>query len=619
MKLTNIHDRKNFIKINEGKGGAGADDGFANNLALKDTYLGALINGMFRGISWLWRKSKEFFVIDKLIAKVINELLRGVILYCFVNNIDLKTGNKFGGLSNTEEQSDGNESEKQDATIPIPEEKPFDVIEKYDTRIADIDFEKIPQDFKDEFEITEIPDPDTIDVYEPMEEKLHEFLLEHVKNWDTLDEVEKKTIRNIYVNYKLIHIINKKYNNKEEEEEEEVDDENKIEPQLNSVTYDDKDLNEAIVKPKMSNPQAGNVNMVKSVATKFGASITINDILTKRDKEKYKDSKDQFNVTINSINLAEIEKSVEQNKDQSKVSALVNPENMKTIQLTAQELFITTGEKQEVEKNKLKIKWNKELSKVYAGFTNIMNIHDVDIRVDFRTDLEGKARPLARENVDKYAHLKKTGSITTNLVENKVLDDKKINFSDLKDGKLGFLSFSIKGCRYIGSVTNIVQFTRDSGDGYLLKILNTFSNINFKDHKYESNFKDFKNEFALREDMDVFFLFDNPYKTKYNITMLLINVDIKINKVYILDFSDGPGNQGSIDIKDHDLEKIKEYKTDIQVDELKQFDITAVASSNDIKTIFKYDGIKTPSFYQTAQIDLLKIKDKLRKLKNKNS
>lgn len=603
MKLNNIHTRKEFVKTYEGTGGAGADDGFANNLALKDTYLGKLINGMFRGISWLWRKSKEFFVIDKLIAKIINELLRGVILYCFVNNIDLKTGETFGSLSDTEILDNKDENE-QDASSssPLIEEKPFDIIEKYDPKIANIDFENIPDDIKTEFQIPESPDTNILDGYESMEGDLKNFLLENVKNWNSLEDAEKKQIINIYVNYKLIHILNEK-----RKKEKQVD------AQLNSG-----DLNEAIVKPKMSNPQAGNVNLVKSVATKFGASITINDILTKRDKEKYKDSKDQFSVAINSINLAEIEKVIEKNKDQSKVSALVNPENLKTIQLTAQELFITTGEKQEVEKNKLKIKWNKELSNVYASFSNIMNIHDVDIRVDFRTDLDGKARPLARENVDKYSHLKKTGSITTNLVENKVLDDKKINFSDLKDGKLGFLSFSIKGCRYIGSVTNIVQFTRDSGDGYLIKMLNTFSNINFKDHKYESNFKDFKNEFALREDMDVYFLFDHPYKTKYNITMLLINVDTKIDKVYMLNFSNGPGSIGSVDVKDQKLEKVKEYRTEIQVDELKQFDITVVASSNDIKNVFKYDGIKTPTFYQNAQPYLLKIKDRLRELKEKN-
>ena len=96
MKLTNIHDRKEFLKLNEliggQSGGVGEKDGFANNAKLKDTYLGALVNGIFKGVSWLWRKSKENFIINRLIAQLINELMRGVILFCFVNKINLETG-----------------------------------------------------------------------------------------------------------------------------------------------------------------------------------------------------------------------------------------------------------------------------------------------------------------------------------------------------------------------------------------------------------------------------------------------------------------------------------------------------------------------------------------------
>ena len=63
MELKNIHNRKEFVKIYEliggTSGGVGDKDGFANNASLKDTLLGKLVNGIFRGIGWLWRKSKE--------------------------------------------------------------------------------------------------------------------------------------------------------------------------------------------------------------------------------------------------------------------------------------------------------------------------------------------------------------------------------------------------------------------------------------------------------------------------------------------------------------------------------------------------------------------------------
>ncbi len=65
MELKNIHNRKDFIKVNEifggTEGGVGARDGFANNTKLKDTLLGKLLNGLFKGISWLWRKSQRKF------------------------------------------------------------------------------------------------------------------------------------------------------------------------------------------------------------------------------------------------------------------------------------------------------------------------------------------------------------------------------------------------------------------------------------------------------------------------------------------------------------------------------------------------------------------------------
>ena len=87
MELKNIKNRNDFYKVNEffgnTKGGAGEKDGFANNAKLKDTYLGKLFDGIFGGINKLWKKSKEHFKINKLIAQLINEIFRGIIIFCF--------------------------------------------------------------------------------------------------------------------------------------------------------------------------------------------------------------------------------------------------------------------------------------------------------------------------------------------------------------------------------------------------------------------------------------------------------------------------------------------------------------------------------------------------------
>ena len=103
MELKNIHNRKEYSKVYEfiggDKGGVGDHDGFANNAKLKDTVLGKLMNGLFKGIGWLWRKSKEFFVINKLNAQLVNELMRGVVVFCLANNIDLKTGQQISGTT----------------------------------------------------------------------------------------------------------------------------------------------------------------------------------------------------------------------------------------------------------------------------------------------------------------------------------------------------------------------------------------------------------------------------------------------------------------------------------------------------------------------------------------
>jgi len=646
MKLTNIHDRKNFIKINEGKGGAGADDGFANNLALKDTYLGALINGLFSGISWLWRKSKEYFVINRLIAKVINELLRGVIIYCFINNINLQSGKQEAAagqisdetgestddetdvvgeedldeLDNSEEEPEVEEPEVEEPAVeePAVEEPKIEPVK------PETEFEKISKDIPAEYNTT-TPSPELIkqlikinndiDVnnivkipeYEILENEMYEFLKQHVAIYDKLSPEEQKKIQNIYINCMTIKNLSSKVPVLESLNEE------------NFFSAAKKNVSSAgLVKPKMDSPEAGKVGLGKAIALKGGASANIGDILTKRDKEKYKEHKDQFGLNVNSINLAEIEKIVEEKKDQTKVSSLVNPENLKTIQLTAQELFVTTGEKQDAEKTKLKIKWNKELSKVYASFSSIMNIHDVDIRVEFRTDLADKLRPSVKTNVGSLTYMKKTNQIVDDLVSNKVLEEES-NFSNLK-GHPTYFSFTCKDTFYISSMSSIYKFTTDTSDGFLLKIENTFSSIDFKKNQYISNLDEFKNEFS-QEGRDVYFLFRSPKRQKdpnKKNYMLLINVDTKTNKLYLCKFKQGGGVHISMDVESDALsdEEVHKWVNPINIDKMRLF---TQPLSTDLQTKLKftvdYSKNYVPTFYNNTKLKglLIDVKNRIKK------
>jgi hypothetical protein len=116
MKLNNIHQRKDFLRLNEliggREGGVGSSDGFASNVKMKDSVLGKLVNGIFRGIGWLWRKSKENFIINRLIAELINELMRGTILFCFDNNINIKDGSTETKAEGIKQNSEENKKEE---------------------------------------------------------------------------------------------------------------------------------------------------------------------------------------------------------------------------------------------------------------------------------------------------------------------------------------------------------------------------------------------------------------------------------------------------------------------------------------------------------------------------
>ncbi len=113
---------------------------------------------------------------------------------------------------------------------------------------------------------------------------------------------------------------------------------------------------------------------------KAGASANVGNILTKRDREKYKEKEEQFDIDIHDVNLAEIEKTIQElektNKDvKTTISSYVNPYNLKTIQLSAEQLMSSRKTDQGTENNDdLRLRWNKELTKTFASFTFMMNV-----------------------------------------------------------------------------------------------------------------------------------------------------------------------------------------------------------------------------------------------------
>jgi len=94
--MGNIYSRDEFKKLNEliggDQGGPHGSRGFANDTKMKDSLLGKLIKGIFTPLGKLIKKGVDNFVISKLASQLINELLRGVFLFCIDKKIDLTTG-----------------------------------------------------------------------------------------------------------------------------------------------------------------------------------------------------------------------------------------------------------------------------------------------------------------------------------------------------------------------------------------------------------------------------------------------------------------------------------------------------------------------------------------------
>jgi hypothetical protein len=612
MELINIHSRKDYKKIYEligsnqaggtGPGGSGGD-GFANNTALKDTYLGKLINGVFKGIGWLWRKSKENFVINRLIAQLVNELMRGVILFCFENNINLEdgkqavkegedssiigadddgtnTGNTIntGNTTNTGNTND-NEAElikkinelkieikdikkeifsleaqikqyenniaagnytgqdkknKQDyvdglkktveghkidladyekkladleqqlATLKVtPNTNNIESLkkaceDKYDfnptgenipTAAAKIgasytEFEKLfQQRFKSKFikigdkftilnnkkyEFIEVYDVDTTNAnvsymnsagkletiscikllpdgfpsFKGIKNEISAFLANNISEYPSgMNEKEIKRMEKIYMNYAIIIALREVQKSSIAESIQFLNEENIV------STIASKIGTSGTVKVKPDEPRAGKVSLGRSIGMKAGISAKVGDILTSRDKKKYKDKDEQLGLDIHSVNLAEIEKTIQKLDEANsetdvlaKVSSYVNPYNLKTIEISAEQLLAPEKTEGGSDNESLRLRWNKEVAKTYAAFTNLMDIQKLhSLTKDGGITNSEKVKTKVSSLTSNLDAGKKIGEITQNLID--ILAPGFVNFKGMSNGEFCYYSF----------------------------------------------------------------------------------------------------------------------------------------------------------------------------------
>jgi hypothetical protein len=695
MKLKNIHTRKDFIKTYEifGQTGGGVsnNDGFANDSKLKDTYLGSLINGMFKGIGWLWRKSKEHFVINKLIAQLINEIMRGIILFCFDNDISLTegkqadenadikgaTGEDSGNYDSTSATSSGNTgktepqltkeeliekikdfegycnqnennisnltsqlnkekrelsmippsnrielekkkkfiaklqgdidtqkrelvdnrkkldeykrqlkeiTDKEGGTTPAPTGDIFDEIKNgieydFDPKAKDIngtplfkhlkvislpDYIQLSKDRKyaasiikinDEFTIVndegklenikvydvnnssgqvwyfdtthkkkEILNTKLLPSYFPslaaIKKACYEFLNKYVSEYKNMKNKEK--IETIYMHYALINELKQVQKSGLTGVKESIE---LLEASLVKNIGEDVSNSTGTVKIKPEEPKAGKVGLGKAAAMKFGASATVGNILTKRDRDKHEDKADQFDLDIYDVNLAEIEKtiqSLEKSKPSSdvklKVSTYVNPYNLKTIAIAAEQL-IGSAKDEKGQNNALRLKWNKEVSNTYAGFTNIMDIEKINImREDFGTNLNNKK---IEEKVGKL-----TTDTNSQVIDNKmteklqpVIKKGTVKYNELGDGVWCYFSYNYPNDKtmYISTIAPIQSHWSSFG---LVKVTSCFTSVNETNNtiivnpNFDKTFKTTENDKTLPkpDSINVYFLFQTGQK-----------------------------------------------------------------------------------------------------------
>lgn len=758
MKLRNIHTRKDYKKLYEliggDQGGVGAKDGFANNPATPGSIVGKMVNGIFKGIGWLWRKSKENFIINKLIAQLINELMRGVILFCLDNNISLTdgkqeienqeiksnvsatssetaitgtttTGATVSDVSNLDKdallkriedvkeaiqfqlknvkylEGNINQNERNLKDIPpktqaerLKKQKFIDSLKKKlseakielknsQEELANLEnqlksgqpqpqpqqqappqvsFDKIAKACKDKYDFiatsenlpteavslgafpytdfvknfqqrikpkfVQIGDEYTIirqgkltnikvsDVdttkgtvsykiankeeaissskllpagfpsLRTIKDQTEAFLKNHVTDYDAMNDKQKKQIEIVYMNYAIINAIREVQKSAISESYEYSEyyeylvEENLVRNIGSKLAHSS---GTAKVKPDES--RSGRVGLGKSIAMKAGGvSATVGDILTSRDREKFKEKSDQFKLDIHSVNLAEIEKTVQKldhknsSKDKSveiesvrsKVSSYVNPYNLKMIQISADQLMVPPKEGA-VDQN-LKLRWDKEVNKVYAGFTNIMDITKVDItKEEYGGKLDNKK---VNEKVQKYVTTSKQQETVASVSSKLPVEMNYANLSNLGHW-WAFYSFQYGKDLFMTSIAPV-----ESNKG-LFKITSCFTDVDDKTHQVtpNDNFKNIfiKNDFddktiGTPKQINVYFLmksdqtFPASVKPRTSVKILILNEFVKQDNSSVL-FLKKHNNTSSVTINKNLVDNFKKdeyvYSTSI--------------------------------------------------------
>lgn len=552
MNLKNIYNRKDYLKLNEflggSEGGVGAKDGFANNTKLKDSMIGKLFNGTFKGIGWLYRKTKEFFAINKLNAQLVNELMRGVILFCFANNLDLKTGKKLDDeeLKNDEKEED-KETIKTEEPITAESEKNYNTMSKKLDSICKNKYNFNPEakDFSSPLKNTKIiPYPTYVETinekdYDPelicigdkfriinsngkleditisnintkenivtyyvgennkeifpkngkgipissllpsnfagfdnITKTCDNFLRKNIIGYDDMSDddgeadSDKVRLETVFMHYKLIKKLNSKTTTA-----------SAIKENLNVILSSYSIINEAISRVKLDDPQAGKT-------TTPSITLTVKDILTKRDREKFKDN-DDLNIPLRNINLAEIEKFVEEKdkvdrKTKSIVSSYVNIYNLKTIQLSADQLMVSRKNVDSVENNKLKLKWNKTVSKTNASFSGIMDMSTLDITIsNIGGDVDiSKVKSAADKFVNYTKNQIEDAKISSKLP---LIDDKFANYTSMQKESNSWCYYSFKYNDKFFKVA--ISPYQDKFDDYgLVRITTAFTDVDETKH-----------------------------------------------------------------------------------------------------------------------------------------
>ena len=648
MKFKNIKSRKDFIKMNEifggTQGGVGARDGFANNSELKDTYLGKLMNGLFKGLNWLWRKSKENFIINRLIAKLINELVRGVIIYCFINKIDLQSGKKSESENTEDEESNDDKVNFDRIKMDIGEEL-FNRMMNGDNG-ADVEELIKKSGIKTESDkpiiknINDVKDVVDKEEYNKMESETYEFLKNNIKHFDDIkkgadegDEDSKKKldmIKAIYVNYEIVKKLKEK------------------EAKNQGTTGEASVTNEALAKLR-TDLSAGKIGLgsnlptispevnPKSIIKSF---VSVKSIITKRDQEKYKERENDFSLPISDINLAEIEKTINRKPDVMKeVSSNVNSESLKVIQLTAKQLFVTANQEQhafnfsDVDKQKLKLRWDKELSKVYASFTLLMDISSVDIRENeygSNINLSGGTTLKVNKEIQKLGNDTESLKIGDQLGDSLSQNETKIGGLE---GNWQYCIFDYQGINYNATIAPISS--APSNGFYMFMITQTIKKI--ENNVVTSNFKEFEKLFSstnfanvnLKKDdiVNVYFMMKkgaslpsgtsantNGQSNSFLVFNNYISSDNKINKLFLCEPS------GEKFIADLELSNpsnsfdgviVSNYQKDkINIKSCRKFDrvkfwwkaLNLITDPNDKKFSAFKDGESVPAFWDNKVV-----------------